>query len=220
MEPVVCNTACSEEVGLGPPHCPRGQPLPEAPGEQATRPTSASTWVPATQTHTSGVLSYHTSQQVTARVQPLSEPQTPLPTPSACIRGTQSPLQLSVWWAAAPALEPLGQSLPEPSSRPCSRAGGPLLSSPPPAACRPARPRPAPHTHWSLQTGRLLLEGSACLPAQPSRTWFHPAPCLGGPWGSCSKGVCGERLNVGSIYAAEGLGCLPWGASLCPPDVA
>lgn len=120
----------------------------------------------------------------------------------SCLFGGQPP---QLW-------TPLEQSLPEPSSRPCSRAGGPLLSSPPPSTCLPAKPRPAPPTRSSLQTGRLLLEGSAGLPAQHSRTWFHPAPCLGGGLeGAPQKGCSGERLNVGSIHAAEGFGCLPRG---------
>lgn len=54
MEPLDRSTPCSEEMGLGTsPTAPEGWPLPEARGEQATRPTSAGTQVPATQTHTS-----------------------------------------------------------------------------------------------------------------------------------------------------------------------
>lgn len=105
---------------------------------------------------------------------------------------------------------PLEQSLPEPSSRPCSRAGGPLLSSLLPSTCRPARPRPAPPTHWPLQTGRLLWKAPhAYLPVTAEHGSTLP-PALGGPWGSCSKGVRWRKAEHGVHLRCRRPWCLPW----------
>ena len=96
---------------------------------------------------------------------------------------------------------------------------------PTPSTCLSARPRPAPHTHWSLWTGQLLLEGSSAylegmptLPAWQNMVLLAPLstlpPALGVLGGATQRGCSGERLSVGSVHAAEGLGCLPRGQLL------
>lgn len=76
----------------------------------------------------------------------------------------------------------------------------------------PCQAMPSP-THSLLFADRLAPSGRLCRPTCPAQQNMVP-PCplpWGGLEGAPQKGCSAERLNVGSIHAAEGFGCLPRG---------
>ena len=77
---------------------------------------------------------------------------------------------------------------------------------PTPSSCLSARPHPAPHTHWSLRTGRLLLEGSsAYLEGMPT------CPAMCDELNTLDVCVWVTRTHVPAEVGPRGL--LPWSLS-------
>ena len=78
-----------------------------------------------------------------------------------------------------------------------------------PPAALPGHAQPHPLTGLCRQVGS---SGRLRMPTCPSQqNMVPPCPLPWGGLGGAAQKVCGgERLNMGSICAAEGLGCLPW----------